>query len=263
MIEEWRPIRGYEGIYDVSNCGRVRSLSRVVNNGSPHGRKLPDKILLPGKLKDGYLGVSLNRDGTCKYFKIHRLVAQAFIPNTDNKPYVNHKDGVKTNNVASNLEWCTQAENMRHAYNNGMIKPSYYYLTQQDRLKNAAKRAHPVLWVETGQSFGSGYICSACTGIHVDRIYNSINEKRTILGTTFVWSNLPYFDCIISKEQYQRAPGCELQMNLSQMLSQLVWMNDGKSNFRVPCKEVQTSIANGLRRGRLPFHRKHDHSNGR
>ena len=113
--EEWRDIVGYEGEYQVSNLGRVKSLSRFIFNGK--GTFLSQEKILNGfKTKKGYIRVELHK----KSFAIHRLVAQAFIPNELNKPQVNHIDGDKSNNCVSNLEWCTNGENQIHAYANGL-----------------------------------------------------------------------------------------------------------------------------------------------
>lgn len=102
-MEMWKEIDGYEGRYEVSNYGNVRSLNfrqtGMVKNLKPQ----PDK--------KGYLTVGLCKDGGMKWGKIHRLVASAFIPNPDNKPQVNHKDGNKANNCVNNLEWATSATN--------------------------------------------------------------------------------------------------------------------------------------------------------
>ena len=106
MIEEWRPVVGYEGLYEVSSYGRVRSLDRYVeySNGRIHLYKGKVLSLLKGKY--GYIQVSVyyKRKMYKKY--VHRLVAQAFIPNPDNLPMVNHKDEDKSNCMVDNLEWC-------------------------------------------------------------------------------------------------------------------------------------------------------------
>lgn len=116
MQEEiWKPIQGFENYYQVSNLGNVRSLPRrrkVKNN-----YRYTEGIMLKPMQKPDYYAVGLSLKGSIKYARIHRLVAQAFIGNPDNKLYVNHIDGNKLNNNASNLEWCTPKENTDHYIN--------------------------------------------------------------------------------------------------------------------------------------------------
>ena len=102
--EVWRDIQGYEGLYEVSNFGNVRSLK--------YGKI---KYLKPADDGNGYYFVNLSKNGIVKNFKIHRLVATAFIDNPSNYPQINHKDEDKTNNKASNLEWCTNKYNKRYS----------------------------------------------------------------------------------------------------------------------------------------------------
>jgi hypothetical protein len=118
-MEIWKPIEGYETLYEVSNYGRVKSKERFTTG--KRNRKLPSKILKPFE-NNGYLRVSLCKDGKSRDIRVHRLVAIAFIENHQNKPYINHKDGNPGNNHFTNLEWCTQKENIRHAYKTGLAK---------------------------------------------------------------------------------------------------------------------------------------------
>ena len=157
MIEEWRPIEGYEGLYEVSNTGQVRSLDRYVeySNGQIHLHK--GKVLSPAKDPDGYLKVVLNCNRKCKIITVHRLVAKAFIPNLDNLPQINHKDEDKTNNNVDNLEWCDAKYNMnfgtarirrretliKNGYCTGLGRDEYrkkYYQENKDKLKEYSQK---------------------------------------------------------------------------------------------------------------------------
>lgn len=110
MTEIWKPIKNYEGCYEISNLGRVKSLSRQVKGG----RITEELILRPITNSHGYLQVDLCLSGKMKHHKIHRLVAEAFIPNDDDtKNTVNHKDYDKFNNRVDNLEWLSNRENVQ------------------------------------------------------------------------------------------------------------------------------------------------------
>lgn len=135
--EEWKDIEGFEGRYRISNKGEVvrnavidvYESGRVVNRGM--------KIIKCSVNSSGYLKLGLNKDG--KYYNkfLHRLLAEHFIPNPDNLPYVNHKDGNKLNNNLNNLEWCTAQENTQHAHDNELAKVSEY---NKMMVSNAGRR---------------------------------------------------------------------------------------------------------------------------
>lgn len=116
MIEEWKPVEGFEGLYEVSNHGNVR---RIFRYGRPWIGLCKPKIT-----KDGYYESTLVKDGKPKSIRTHRIVAKAFCENPENKLEVNHIDGNKLNNRADNLEWCTSSENQKHAYRLGLQKVS-------------------------------------------------------------------------------------------------------------------------------------------
>ena len=166
--EYWKPVVGYEGLYEVSNWGRVKSLKRLVK--SPRGyRTVCERTLKPTKDSHGYLCVSLYKEGEMKFVKIHRLVAEAFLNNPDNLPQINHKDEDKTNNHVNNLEWCDAQYNCN-------------YGTRTERLSKSqinGKRSKIVIqynldgtfvreWQSTREcernGFDKGAVCKCCLG---------------------------------------------------------------------------------------------------
>ena len=136
---EWKPIKGYEGIYEVSDEGEVRSLDRPLKTSILHvsERIVKGKILKQNAKQNGYKTVDLCIENKPKTTLVHRLVADAFMPIPDNLRFVNHKDSNRANNAASNLEWVTSSENRLHGMRSGNVR--------------YGKRK--VLCVETGQLF--------------------------------------------------------------------------------------------------------------
>ena len=118
MTEEvWRDVKGYEGLYQVSNMGLVKSLGRK----DRFGRVIKERILEPAVTHNGYLRVGLHVDGKRKMLRVHRLVCEAFHENPDNKSEVNHVNEDKTDNRACNLEWSTRTENCNHGSRNERV----------------------------------------------------------------------------------------------------------------------------------------------
>ena len=118
-MEIWKDIEGYEGLYQVSNYGNIRSLN-YRNKSQIHN------LTLKVRKRDGYLTVGLTKNNRNKTFIVHRVVAKAFIPNPDNLPQVNHKDENKSNNNASNLEWCTCKYNIQYSVKLHPKRKTYY-----------------------------------------------------------------------------------------------------------------------------------------
>ena len=120
-VEIWKDIKDFPN-YQISNFGRIKSKERITNVGIKNVKEIKreERILKLFHNKKGYTQTILYRDKKQYPIKIHRLVANAFIPNPENKPQVNHIDGDKNNNRIDNLEWCTQAENIQHSYKAGL-----------------------------------------------------------------------------------------------------------------------------------------------
>lgn len=165
MTEIWLSVKGYEGLYEVSNIGNVRRVG---------GKLLSPK---PGKL--GYKIVSLSMNGYFKKYLVHRLVAEAFITNPDDKPYVNHLDGNKANNRVDNLEWATPSENIQHAYDNELRTPIRGENNSQCKLTD-----EDILWIKThvikgDKDFGCKAIAKkfGVTEPHISSIVNGKKRK--------------------------------------------------------------------------------------
>lgn len=125
MQEIWKDIKGFEGRYQVSNYGRVKSLARIVKRGQNGYRNIKETILSPRTdTKRGYQTISIRIHSKRYNLSLHRLVAETFIPNPNNYPVINHIDGNPSNNNVNNLEWCTQSYNVKYSYTNGNAKPT-------------------------------------------------------------------------------------------------------------------------------------------
>lgn len=154
MDEIWRDISGYEGYYQVSNLGNVRSCDRWLRNGANSGYVRHGSARKAVLDFDGYRVVGLNKEHKCKTYRIARLVAIAFIPNTYNKSEVNHIDGNKQNDCVSNLEWCTRSENVKHAFDTGLKTFSSDRARCTGRL-GILKKMIPIVCLDTGEYFES------------------------------------------------------------------------------------------------------------
>lgn len=158
--ENWKPIKGYEGYYEVSDIGRVKSVARKISNG--HGLvEKNERFLLPNVLAKGYLQVTLYKDKARKCFQVHRLVASAFIENKENYPQVNHINGNKQDNRVCNLEWCDNSMNQLHAWKTGLQKPHY--------CGGGAPRKKVALLNDDG---------------NIERVFKSIREASIFIGST-------------------------------------------------------------------------------
>lgn len=170
MVEKWKPIEGYEGLYEVSNLGTIKNLKK-------------NSIKMPYITKQGYFRIELWKNNKGKKYFVHRLVAEAFLPKIEGKTQVNHIDECKTNNNVKNLEWCTNLENHRHGTINERISKS---------LTNNKKKSKPVKALDDNGNcigiFPSIYEASRMTGINVSCIRDCLHGRnRAKHAGGYVW----------------------------------------------------------------------------
>lgn len=159
--EIWEDVIDYEGLYKVSNVGRIKCVGKSPTGDTPFWQiKLlkKDKVNSQSKNKWGYLGVSLYKNGVGKRFQVHRLMMIAFVPNPENKPQVNHIDGVKDNNLLENLEWNTRSENQRHAFRIGIKKG---YPTWKGKINELNPNSKPIIQKTLDGEFVKKFTCRA------------------------------------------------------------------------------------------------------
>ena len=167
IVEEWKSVVGYEGLYEVSDWGNVKSLN--------YRKRGYEKILIPqSSTKYGHLHTYLSgKTEKPKKYYIHRLVAQAFIPNPDNLQDVNHVDGNKQNNCVDNLEWCTRSYNIKHAYDIGLRKASNQKLTAE-QVEYIRRNPCNLTRYELAQMFDVTYWC-------ICDIYQGKSHKKGVI----------------------------------------------------------------------------------
>ena len=183
--EIWKDIEGFEGMYQVSNMGRVKSLGNGKSDNSNYSK---ERILKASKLGAGYLKVNLYKDGIKKTCGIHRLVANAFIPNPSNLPQVNHKDENKENNCVTNLEWCSHEYNNNYGTRNQRVSEKKKGRKMSE--ESIKKRSKPVIGVDkvTGLivEFGSAHEAERKLGIFSSNITKCCKGKYKSMGG-FYW----------------------------------------------------------------------------
>lgn len=163
--EEWRDVVGYEGLYQVSSMGRVKSLERKLPHWCGGERTVKERFLKPGAAREGYLIVCLSDGGKRKMFFVHRLVCQAFHDNPENKLDVNHINENKTDNRACNLEWCTRKENCNHGTRNERMAKTKSKPVGQYTLDGELVKIWPsTMEVQRQTGFGQGNISYAANG---------------------------------------------------------------------------------------------------
>ena len=164
-MEVWKDIPGYEGLYQASNLGRIKSLPKRKGKGA--GYIKGEEVLTASVEAYGYARVVLRKEGIRKKYQVHRLVAEAFIPNPERKQQVNHKNCNKADNRVENLEWCNSSENMAHAFKNGLVNLPTRKVEQYDLHGKFIKAFVSIAEAEKETNVRRGNIWSCCTGKRV------------------------------------------------------------------------------------------------
>lgn len=182
----WRKVVGYEGLYEVSVSGKVRSTDRIVSDSLGRRRQLKGELKGISISSDGYCHVSLSKDGVEKHCQLHRIVAAAFIPNPDTKPQVNHKDGNKQNNCANNLEWVSAQENTQHAIDFGLRQnvgyTSHTSPSAKQTFRYLMKRCKPVMNMCTGEIYKSHSAAAKALKVNPTSVDEAITKHRPVRG---------------------------------------------------------------------------------
>lgn len=218
--EIWKEIEGWEGLYSVSNCGRVKSLTHTTVDkiGRPHTYK--GRILSQGKDKDGYCFITLFRNGRTVGYRVHRLVALAFIPNPDNYDQINHIDEDKNNNCVQNLEWCNNSYNIR--YGSGIRRRSL-------RRRNSPQQSKPVQCFSQSGELISIYPSVAeaarvfcCNPNRILRAVTGIT--RDALGCIWVYSGMSF-------EEWKESP-MSMKVNSKNRAIVATFQNNTKKTYK-------------------------------
>lgn len=185
MDEIWIDIVGYEGLYQASNIGRIKSLSRVVNCRGEKVAVRKEKILKYQVINSGYKVATLCIDYNKKNVFVHRVIAESFVPNLDSKQEVNHINGIKTDNRAENLEWSTSSQNKIHAYETGLMTSKKF----NDKFGANCVKKEVFQYDINGcyiKSFDSLSEAYSSTSISISGISQNANGKRKTAGG-FIW----------------------------------------------------------------------------
>ena len=177
FTEVWKPVYGYEGIYEVSSFGNIRSIDRFVPHKVSGRQFIKGRNMTCIKNNFGYFIVTMSKNGIVKKMYVHRLVAEAFIPNFENKPHVNHIDGDKSNNNIDNLGWVTALENNEHAWDTGLNRNCRQSVLAENVITGDKIIFKSIL---DADRFAGGHVCQYIENgtIHCDYKFKFLDKSK-------------------------------------------------------------------------------------
>lgn len=238
--EEWRDVVGYEGYYQVSNLGRVRSVDRTIIDSNGHKKHYRGKTLKPSLKRTGYYSVTIHTEEVKKTVLVHRLVAAAFLEPDPKRLYVDHIDADKTNNKVDNLRWCTCRENINFAIENGNVDFRSFTESAKHSTKRRGNWCMTKIQRNDGKIYNSVTEASRDLGVTKSSIYKALDKQnKTCKGYTLK---------TVGKTSIREAQLSGATNNWYQMKHQArrVIRNDGKifSSVSEAAREVGTSSGN-------------------
>ena len=181
--EVWKDIKGYEGLYQVSNYGRVKSLPKYKKQWRGGLITVKERILKLHSQGTGYYNIQLFKNGICEYRYIHRLVAEAFLPNPNNLPCVNHKNENPSDNFVENLEWCTNGYNVNYGTRN--IRVAEKQINRKDCSRQVLQYTKSGLFLKEYQSIAEATRETGVQGTHIIQVCQMKPKHKSAGG--FIW----------------------------------------------------------------------------
>lgn len=264
--EIWKPVVGYEGLYEVSNFGRIKAPLKIVRSGKMM-RKYQERIITPQHNKQGYLSVSLYKNGKSKRHLVHRLVMLAFVPNAENKPHIDHINTIKDDNRLENLRWATPKENANNEITIEYMKTAHssdcYRRGLETKRKNGARNA-PVkvfqyskegLLIAEYQSESEAEASLGIPGTNISKVLND----HTLSAGGYMWrtDGIPQCEPYSSRSHPFSKPIIQCDSN-GNVIKEWKSIYEASKELDIPTSNIRRSIRGKGKPRRYIFHFKNN-----
>ena len=248
--EIWKPVVGYEGLYEVSNFGRIKAPLKIVRSGRMM-RKYQERIITQQHNKLGYLCVVLYKDGKGKRYLVHRLVMLAFVPNTENKPHIDHINTIKDDNRLENLRWATPKENANNELTVEYMKSAHskesYKRGQETKRKNGVRNAPVKVYQYSKEGlliaeYPSANAAGALLGIPRKNISRAIND-HTLSAGGYMWrtDGIPQCEPYLFRSHPFSKPIIQYDLN-GNIIQEWKSIYEASQELKIPTSNIRRSI---------------------